>query len=106
MTKIIDDILDEIHSCILAGRFHDLQELARSLDSEIPLVLEDDGKAIERIRSKTDRNQKCLLAAMQGLGAAKMRLDDIRRASRGLTTYRQNGSSTLLASYARPAKRV
>lgn len=106
MTKIIDDLLDEIHKSILAGRFHDLPGLALTLDAEIPSFVAGNAKVIDRIRSKTERNQKCLMAAMQGFGAAKMRLEDIRRAANGLTTYGKNGSSALLASYVPPAKRV
>ena len=88
----LDAVLDEIYDCILNARFADLSQSVVQMD-RLLLALPStfDRVAAEKIRSKSDRNGRCLQAAARGMRAAQRRLGDLSTATTRLATYTVHG---------------
>lgn len=96
----LEDLLDRAHQAVRAADFRALAQIEPLLDAAAEAF--DPGRdagLLERIRRKAERNAACLLAAQKGLKSAVRRLQDVRRAAAGLSTYDGKGKrSEALAS--------
>lgn len=97
MNDRIEGLLDSLNHAIRHGQYARLATLGQSLAAEL-----DKGGALTSaqaasLREKCDRNAICLEAALCGLRAGTARLQEIRHAAHGLTTYDRTGTRALLA---------
>lgn len=85
-------ILDDMHRAIMAADFGRLHALTPDLETALMTVQSLRDKArIQRLKSKAERNEACLLAAARGVRAAGRRFKELRDAASGLVTYDGNG---------------
>lgn len=88
----LEDLLDRAHQAVRVADFNALAQIEPLLDAAAERF--DPGRdtaLIERVRRKAARNATCLLAAQKGLKSAVRRLEDVRRAAAGLSTYDGKG---------------
>jgi len=88
----IEALLDATASAIARADF----PLAADLALQIEAVLEAGGlsaapEMLERLQRKADRNAAHLAAARRGIRSARRRVEELRRALSGLSTYDGKG---------------
>jgi hypothetical protein len=87
----LETILDEMRNCIKVADFSGLAVLAPQLDQAVSKVRPKDAAELQRLKAKAAHNATLLEAARRGIGAARRRLDEARRAADGLQTYDGKG---------------
>lgn len=101
-----ETILDQMHSAILRADFTQLGELAPLLETALDHVAGlRDGARLNRLRSKAERNEACLLAAGRGVRAAGRRFKELRDAASGLITYDGRGKRADLGQHSSLTRR-
>lgn len=99
-------LLDNLHLALMTGRLEDLSILVEELEKAELQVLAQDPDQLARLRQKTVRNERCLLAALTGVRMAQVRIHEIGQAARGLTTYDSKGVTSVLPSRVSPGRRA
>ncbi|WP_299968591.1 flagellar biosynthesis protein FlgN [uncultured Roseobacter sp.] len=90
----LDELLDAERAAVLNG---DLDEVGRllarkeSLIADLDTQQDADRQALEAMNQKIRRNQLLLEQAMEGIRSVTDRLATLRRVSRSLETYDENG---------------
>ena len=105
MSESVSSLLDEIHAALLAGRFSDLASLTKALEAGTDAGSTTNASMTAAVKSKALRNEQCLVAALQGLRSAHSRVEEITKATQGLTTYGMNGRLLVLSGKPKPGRR-
>lgn len=88
----LEDLLDRAHQAVRVADFKALAQIEPLLDAAAERFEPGrDTGLLERIRHKAARNATCLMAAQKGLKSAVRRLEEVRRAAAGLSTYDGKG---------------
>lgn len=91
----LDELLRAEAQAVRRGDFSAIATLAERktalVDRLMRLPRRDVGAALARIRARATENQHLLTAAIQGVRAARARVDAIRQAGLRLDTYDSNG---------------
>lgn len=106
MSEGLESLLDNLHGALMAGRLDDLSLLIEDLDKAASALMVQDPEQLARLRQKTLRNERCLLAALSGVRMAQIRIQEIGQAARGLTTYDSKGATSVLPSRVNPGRRA
>lgn len=86
------ELLDQIHAAIMVADFQSLANLTPALEQSLSKITNlDDKHLLASIRSRSERNAACLLAAGRGVRAAQRRLHEVRQAKNGFSTYDDRG---------------
>lgn len=106
MSDTLADALIALRSAILAGDLRQLPDLVERLsaleETPPPLTLTE----AQAARTLAEANAPLLRASLSGLGAARRRLDQIRQACAGLSTYDPSGRRCALRADGHPIRRV
>lgn len=105
MSDAVESLLDDIHSALLRGHFSEVASLTETLESDAAALSLGDLPMTSRIRAKAFRNEQCLAAALRGLRSARSRVEEIVKATQGLTTYNVNGRLAVLEGRTKPGRR-
>lgn len=97
MPATIETILDQVREALIKGRFSDLDQLGKELESITAMATRLDRASAQRLRMKAIRNEHLLTAASNGIRAARQRLVDIRSGAT-LATYDCRGRRALIAA--------
>ena len=101
-----ESILDAMHSAILTADFARLGDLAPQLETALHQVEQlRDRPRLQRLQSKAQRNEACLLAAGRGVRAAGRRLRELHEAAAGLITYNGRGQRADLGQHSNLTRR-
>ena len=106
MSEQLDALLDAVHASLLAGAFDDLPGHSERLEQAMAALPMPSGQEARRLRAKSLRNESCLKAALAGIQAARIRIQEIRKAAAGLTTYDRSGVRAIPSPSAAIPKRV
>lgn len=91
----VECLMDQMLHALIHAKFQDLQMLSPQLETALAaLPAQLDRAVLQRLRRKADRNAACALASGRGVRAALRRLEEIRQAATGLTTYDAKGQRT------------
>lgn len=91
----IEELMDAMHTAILAADYDLLAQLSPELDvalTKLPQRLDE--KSLRRLQRKAERNAISAGAAAKGVRAAIQRLKDVKQIASGLVTYDENGQRT------------
>lgn len=106
MSDRLIDLLDAQYKALLGGRFSDLPGLAESIEQAMTEPDLRMGSAAAVIYRKAMRNKACLAAALSGMKSAQIRIREITKAARGLTTYDASGATSVLMATANTCRRA
>ncbi|MCF8510044.1 MAG: hypothetical protein K9G43_01235 [Rhodobacteraceae bacterium] len=97
----LEALLDDVRTAVRAANFSTLAQLAPQLEAALADLSEvsakNDPATIGRIKAKAEQNAPLLDAARRGISAARRRLEEVRRASKGLQTYDMRGHRAEIA---------
>ena len=105
MSESVESLLDDIHAALLTGRFAELASLTEALEIGAEALSSNNTSMTAAVRTKALRNEKCLIAALRGLRSAHSRVEEITKATQGLTTYSVNGCLSVLSVKPKPGRR-
>jgi hypothetical protein len=87
------EVLDQIHTAILIADFAALERLTPALETSMERAAAlQNTQLFAQIKSKSERNAACLMAAGRGVRAAQRRLAEMRDAATGFSTYDGRGN--------------
>ena len=94
--KPLEALLDEVGHAVRKADYAALANLAPDLEMSLAQAEAAGGDTLPRqrlelLKQKADINALLLDAARRGMLAARRRLDEVRRAARGLQTYDMRG---------------
>lgn len=95
LARKLEAVLSDEYHALLGGRIEDLEGLgAKKLDTleKAALLPEQEFIALEPLRAKLLRNQLLVQSALEGMRVALERAREINEISKGLKTYRSDGS--------------
>jgi hypothetical protein len=95
----LDELLDEEHERLLAGRLEGLARIGREKErllARLPTHAADTN-LLDALRTKTNRNQALLIAAAKGVEAALGRLATLQSEPVAMRTYRRDGMAARIA---------
>lgn len=105
MSDTLADVLTALRNAILAGDLRQLPDLVERLsalqETPPPLSLAE----AQAARTLAEANATLIRASLSGLGAARRRLDQIRQACAGLSTYDHGGKRRSLPADGYPIRR-
>lgn len=105
MSDSLPSILTALRSAILVGDLRQLPALAERLSTiqeAMPPMSRNEAQAA---RTLAEDNATLLRASLSGLAAARRRLEQIRQACAGLTTYDHGGKRRSLPADDHPLRR-
>lgn len=100
-------LLDQAYEAILKSDYAALPDLSARLEQAMDTAATTLGEeALRRIRQKASRNAVVLLAAQRGIRSARRRLEEVREAASGLTTYDRQGKRAAVSEARQLAQRL
>jgi hypothetical protein len=105
ITSTLTALLERERNMLLEGSLAELEGIAKQKEDLLSgTALTSGGTAdLAKIRQLSERNDRLLLASLEGIKAARSRLSDIRRAANQLETYTDAGK---VRDLARPRRQV
>ncbi|MDT8857998.1 hypothetical protein RNZ50_23790 [Paracoccaceae bacterium Fryx2] len=99
MGTTLERHLDAMHAAVLAGDLATLTPLGAEVEALVEQIggIADDA-LIQRLRQKAGRNAACLLAALNGLRAARRRIGEVKAVRAGMATYDGQGRRISVAA--------
>lgn len=100
-------LLDQAYDAILKSDYAALPDLSARLEQALDTGAATLGEEVlRRIRQKASRNAVVLLAAQRGIRSARRRLEEVREAASGLTTYDRQGKRAAVSETRQLAQRL
>ncbi len=99
----LNQVLSQEREALLEGKYDDLPKLA---DAKAQLLdrlahLNPPTAELRHLKARMDSNQDLIVAALQGVAAAKDRIEALEDVRDGLRTYDQSGQVAVVAKSAR-----
>lgn len=92
MMDRIADLLETTRKAIARADFAAAAALVPALEQALAaLPARPDTARLAKLKAMAERNALCLDAARKGLRAARRRMEEVRRAARGVQTYDNGG---------------
>lgn len=97
MPTKLETLLDRTRDAVVAGDLATLSGLGPEVEAVVDSLPQLDSQGVRTLQAKAERNSVLLRAAMRGLRAAKLRLDEIS-GGQALTTYDSQGRKAVVAA--------
>lgn len=106
MSKHTETLIQNVRKAVVEGDYAQLANLLPILQISEAEPFIGDLAELRRLKAEAERTEACLFSALQGIRAARRRVDDVVEASRGLTTYDRGGHKATVRATVPMTRRV